>query len=242
VRFPRLNALPTIIARIRRMFDLSAEPTAIDAALSSDPILAPLILARPGLRVPGGWDPFEIAVRAVLGQQITVKAATQLAGRVVWAIGKKIDGSIDIAALTHAFPRHERFNLEVLSGLGITKARAAALVGLAAAAAADPHLFDPRPDLAQAVARLCELPGIGEWTGQYIAMRALGESDAFLAGDVAIQRKFTPHGRRPTVSELLIHAERWRPWRAYAMLHLWMADVDVGQTLLNRENYHALTA
>lgn len=242
VRFGRLDALPTIIARIRRMFDLSAEPAAIASALSSDPLLAPLVAARPGLRMPGGWDPFEIAVRAVLGQQITVKGATQLAGRIVRAIGTLVQGEIDIPGLTHAFPRPEQFGVKRLSGVGITRARAAAITAIAAAAVADPRLFDPRRDLAAAVARLRKLPGVGEWTAQYIAMRALGESDAFLAGDVALQRGFNRKGRRPTVTQLLTHAERWRPWRAYAMLHLWNSQADARQTPSIKENDYALTA
>ena len=242
VRFGRLGALPVIITRIRRMFDLSADPGAIDAALSCDPMLAPLVTARPGLRVPGGWDGFEIAVRSVLGQQITVKAATQLAGRIVSTIGTPITDGIAPLGLTHSFPRPERFNVHTLGTLGITKARSAAIAGVANAVSADPTLFDPHRDLEEAVAHLRKLPGIGEWTAQYIAMRALGESDAFLAADVGIQRKLAVHGRRPTASELLSRAEHWRPWRAYAMLHLWMADADFPQISLPKENYHALTA
>ena len=155
VRYPRLNALPVIIARIRRMFDLSAEPGAIVSVLSSDPVLAPLVSARPGLRVPGGWDGLEIAVRAVLGQQITLKAATQLAARVVSAIGTPVADCSEIPGLTHTFPRPEHFDVNTLA-----------------------------------------------------------------------------------------RAERWRPWRAYAVLHLWMADADIPHNSLPKpkENYHALTA
>jgi AraC family transcriptional regulator of adaptative response / DNA-3-methyladenine glycosylase II len=242
VRFPHLNALPLIIARIRRMFDLSAEPAAIIAALSADPILRPLISARPGLRLPGGWDGFEIAIRAVLGQQITLKEATLLAGRIVSALGKPVADSIDIPGLTHAFPRPERFKRNSLAAIRMPRARAAAIQSLAAATIANPHLFDPRPDLADAVARLRGFPGIGEWTAQYIAMRALGESDAFLAGDVGIQRRLAQNGRRPTASELLVRAEHWRPWRAYAVLHLWMAEGPIPQILSRKETNHALAA
>jgi AraC family transcriptional regulator of adaptative response / DNA-3-methyladenine glycosylase II len=242
VRFGRLGALPAIIARVRRMFDLSAEPVAIEAALSSDPLLARIVSVQPGLRVPGAWDPFEIGVRAVLGQQITVKAATRLAGRLVAAMGTPIEENVEMPGLTHAFPRAEQFRLKALMGLGLTRARAMTVAGLAAAADADPRLFDPRPNLAQAVARLREIPGVGEWTAQYIAMRGLGESDAFLAGDVAIARRFELEGRRPGVKELLHHAERWRPWRAYAMLHLWMADGAVEKILLQKETQHAIMA
>jgi AraC family transcriptional regulator of adaptative response / DNA-3-methyladenine glycosylase II len=242
VQFPRLSALPAIIARIRRMFDLSADPTAIESALSSDPLLAPLGFARPGLRVPGAWDPFEIAVRAVLGQQISVEHATQLAGRIVAAIGAPLDDEVQIGGLTHAFPLPGQFRLRALIGIGMTGARAAAIAGIAAAADADPRLFDPRRDLDEAVARLRDLPGIGEWTAQYIALRALGESDAFLADDVAIQRKFSSSVEPRTARNLRLHAERWRPWRAYAMLHLWMADSDAEQTVSIKEIPHALTA
>jgi len=219
VRFPQLNLLSVIIARIRRMFDLSADPQAIAAVLSADPILAPLVAARPGLRVPGGWDGFEIAVRAILGQQITVRAAIQLASRVVATMGDAV--TLEQPGLTHAFPRPENFKSDQLK---IPRARVAALAGLAAVAKADPHLFDPRRDLEETVTHLRKLPGIGEWTAQYIAMRVLGESDAFLAGDVGVQNKFALYGPRLTAPELLLHAERWRPWRAYAVLHLWMAD------------------
>ena len=246
VRFPRLEMLPTIIARIRRMFDLSADPAAIASALSTDPLLAPLVAAQPGLRVPGGWDPFEIAVRAVLGQQITVAGGTQLAARLAAALAESVDAGIDSSTLAHAFPRPEDFSLRALAGLGMTQARATAIAGLAAAAARDPHLFDPRPDLPEAVSRLRNLPGIGEWTAQYIAMRGLGESDAFLAADVALQRRFDLNGHRPTAAQLLARAERWRPWRAYALLHLWSAPANSAKLKLKlsppAENNHALTA
>jgi AraC family transcriptional regulator of adaptative response / DNA-3-methyladenine glycosylase II len=239
VRFPRLHLLPAIIARIRRQFDLSAEPIAIARALSADPFLAPFVAARPGLRVPGGWDGFEIAVRAILGQQITVKSATRLAGKIVAAFGAPLKDSVGSADLTHAFPRPDMFKFAVLAKLGMPGARAKALAGVAEAVVADPRLFDPRRDLSEAIAKLRELAGIGEWTAQYIAMRALGESDAFLAADVGLQRMLAVRGRRPTAIQLLNTAERWRPWRAYAMLHLWIAD---SEKPLKKETYDALTA
>jgi len=224
VRFSRLDALPVIIARLRRMFDLSADPGAIASVLSQDPILAPLVAKRPGLRVPGAWDSFEVAIRAVLGQQITVKGAIQLASRLVASTGTPVETTIP--GLTHAFPQPGHLHAGVLANLGVPGARAAALAGVAAAADADPHLFDPRRDLAETVAHLCQLPGVGEWTAQYIAMRALGESDAFLAADVGVQKGFAMHGPRPTARDLLSRAESWRPWRAYAVLHLWAATKD----------------
>jgi AraC family transcriptional regulator of adaptative response / DNA-3-methyladenine glycosylase II len=131
-----------------------------------------------------------------------------------------------------------------LSRLVTPKARAAALANLGKAATNDPHLFDPRRDLNEAIAHLCRLPGVGEWTAQYIAMRALGETDAFLAGDIGVQRKLSVNGKRPTASELLTRSESWRPWRAYAVLHLWMAenDAEKPQTSKSKETEYALTA
>jgi AraC family transcriptional regulator of adaptative response / DNA-3-methyladenine glycosylase II len=256
VRFPRLNVLPAIIARLRRQFDLGAEPVAIAAALSCDPVLAPLVQARPGLRVPGAWDGFEIAVRAVLGQQITVKAATRLAGRLAAALGNSAalgesateseTGKIDVPGLTHAFPPPDRFEVDVLAGLGLPRPRAATLAAIAGAARRDARLFNPRRDLAEAVARLRELAGVGEWTAQYIAMRAQGESDAFLAADIGVLRALASAGQRPKAAEVARRAEAWRPWRAYAMLHLWTADAAVAsppESLLpTEENSDALVA
>jgi AraC family transcriptional regulator of adaptative response / DNA-3-methyladenine glycosylase II len=242
VRLPRLNALPTIIARVRRQFDLGAEPTAIAAALSTDPILAPLVSDRPGLRVPGAWDGFEIAIRAVLGQQITVKAATRLAARLVSTLGTPIREPLGSTGLTHVFPRPEKFDVDILAALGMPRARAATLAAVAAAARSDLHLFDPRRDLAEAVASLRELAGIGEWTAQYIAMRALGESDAFLAGDVGVRRQLAKYETQRSVPKLLERAEPWRPWRAYATLHLWMAESDTKHDISRKETCDALTA
>lgn len=242
VRFPRLEALPSIIARIRRVFDLGADTAAIVAELARDPALASLVAARPGLRVPGAWDGFEIAVRAILGQQITVAAARGLAGKLVAAFGEPVACGGAAVGLTHAFPRPERFGVDGVAALGMPRARAAALAGLAAAQLDDPLLFDPRADLDAAVSRLRALPGVGEWTAQYIAMRALRENDAFLAGDVALQRVLARNGRRPTAKDLLARAESWRPWRAYAVLHLWTADA-AGQTISrDEEKTHAIAA
>jgi AraC family transcriptional regulator of adaptative response / DNA-3-methyladenine glycosylase II len=189
--------------------------------------------------VPGGWDEFEIAVRAVLGQQITVKAATTLAARIVAKLGTPVAEQTGIAGLSHVFPQPNQFIPDTLAGLGMTRARAATLAGIAKAMICDPRLLQPRRDLAEAVTQLRELAGIGEWTAQYIAMRAMGESDAFLASDVALQRKFAKYGRRPSASQLLARAESWRPWRAYAMLHLWMVDADTAHISSTKETYHA---
>jgi AraC family transcriptional regulator of adaptative response / DNA-3-methyladenine glycosylase II len=226
IHFPQLSALPTIVARLRRVFDLAADPEVIGGHLAEDPVLAPLVAARPGLRVPGAWDGFELAVRAVLGQQITVGGAAMLAGKLVAIYGESLaKGRPSSDGLTHVFPCPERLTVANLSALGMPGARAAALVSLAHAVASDPQIFGPRRSLEEAIAELRALPGVGEWTAQYIAMRELREPDAFPAADLGLMRAMTDaKGRRPSPAELLARAERWRPWRAYAAQHLWAAS------------------
>jgi AraC family transcriptional regulator, regulatory protein of adaptative response / DNA-3-methyladenine glycosylase II len=228
IRFPSVKALPGIVGRIRRVFDLAADIPAITAHLARDARLAPLVAARPGLRVPGAWDGFELAVRAILGQQITVGAARGLAGKLVERHGQRLALAGAPAPLTHVFPRPEALAGVDLAALGMPRARAAALAGLAAAVAGDPGLFGPSADLDSAIARLRALAGIGEWTAQYIAMRALSEPDAFPAADIGLLRALADaSGKRPSPAELLRRAEAWRPWRAYAAIHLWAADAHV---------------
>jgi AraC family transcriptional regulator, regulatory protein of adaptative response / DNA-3-methyladenine glycosylase II len=220
VRFPKLAALPAIIARLRRVFDLGADPAAITAHLARDPTLAPLVKSRPGLRVPGAWDGFELAIRAVLGQQITVAAAARLAGRLVASYGRPL-AAVD-GELTHVFPQPEVLASANLTTLGMPRSRAAALSAVAAAAVADPHLFDANCGLDDAVKRLRSIRGVGEWTAQYIALRQLREPDAFPAADLGLMRAMAGRAGRPhSSSELLDRADAWRPWRAYAAQHLW---------------------
>jgi AraC family transcriptional regulator of adaptative response / DNA-3-methyladenine glycosylase II len=220
VRFPKLSALPAIIARLRRVFDLGADPVAIARHLAKDPTLKPLVKARPGLRVPGGWDGFELAIRAVLGQQITVTAAARLAARLVATHGERL--ATPGEHLTHVFPRPESLASADLAALGMPRSRAAALSSVAAAAFADPHLFDATGGLDDAVKRLRAIRGVGEWTAQYIALRQLREPDAFPAADLGLMRAMAGgKRRRPSATELLDRADAWRPWRAYAAQHLW---------------------
>jgi AraC family transcriptional regulator, regulatory protein of adaptative response / DNA-3-methyladenine glycosylase II len=228
IRFPAVTALPVIVERIRRIFDLGADPAIIGAHLAEDPRLAPLVAARPGLRVPGAWDGFELAVRGILGQQISVAAATRLAGRLVAAYGAQLSPAADASSLTHVFPSPAQLaDAELAVTLGMPRARAAAITGLAASAAADPRLFGPNGDLEETVARLRALPGIGEWTAQYIAMRALREPDAFPAADIGLLRAMATEAGRPAPAQLLARAAAWRPWRAYAALHLWTSGAAV---------------
>jgi AraC family transcriptional regulator of adaptative response / DNA-3-methyladenine glycosylase II len=220
IRFPRLSALPAIIARLRRVFDLAADPHAICAHLAIDPALAPLVAARPGLRVPGAWDGFELAIRAVLGQQIAVPAAIRLAGRLVAAHGEPL--TEPDRELTHVFPRPEVLAGADLETLGMPRSRAAALSAVAAAAVADPDLLSASRGLDDAIQRLRSIRGIGEWTAHYIALRQLREPDAFPAADVGLVRALGRlEGRRRTARDLVRRAEPWRPWRAYAAQHLW---------------------
>jgi len=226
VRFPSVRALPWIVARVRRMFDLDADVAAIGAELARDPEIAPRVRARPGLRVPGAWDGFELAVRAMLGQQITVTAARRLAGRLVAAYGASLpavaaDGP---AALTAAFPSPDRLARADLRTLGMPRARASALEALAAAASADARMLERGHDLDDTVTRLRAFRGVGEWTAHYVAMRAMREPDAFPASDLGLLRALEVDGVRPTARMLAERAERWRPWRAYAAQHLWTAE------------------
>jgi len=232
IRFPNVRALPTIVGRIRRVFDLGADVTAINAQLAADPHLATLVAARPGLRVPGAWDGFELAVRAVLGQQITVTAARKLAGKLVAAYGVPLHADLaePECGLTSVFPTAERLATAPIAALGMPRARAATLSALAASAAGDPRLFERARDLETAIARLRALPGIGEWTAHYVAMRALREPDAFPASDIGLLRAMASAGTRPTPQALERRAETWRPWRAYAAQHLWTSDAAAATT------------
>ncbi|MET0274354.1 MAG: AlkA N-terminal domain-containing protein [Phenylobacterium sp.] len=226
IRFPKVQALPAVIARVRRVFDLTADPALIGDHLSQDPALAPMVAARPGLRAPGAWDGFELAVRAILGQQITVVAARNLAAKLVAAYGEPIDDPAAVAlGLTRVFPGPANLVGQDIAALGMPRSRGAALEALARTVAADPTIFTPRADLESAIAALSALPGVGEWTAQYIALRELREPDAFPSADIGLMRALADgEGVRPTPAELLARSQSWRPWRAYAAQHLWAAD------------------
>jgi len=227
IRFPNVRALPAIVTRVKRLFDVAADVDAIGAQLSTDAALASLIGRRPGLRVPGAWDGFECAVRAVLGQQVSVMAARRLAGALLATCGRRATNG-DGEHVGMLFPDPARLAAATLDGLGMPRARKATLIALAQAAVRDPGLFEPAATLEQAVARLCAIPGIGEWTAHYIALRALHETDAFPAADAGLLRAAEAIGIAARPQALLARAEAWRPWRAYAAQHLWASDVDEG--------------
>jgi AraC family transcriptional regulator of adaptative response / DNA-3-methyladenine glycosylase II len=214
-----------IAERLRALFDLGADPGAIEPQLRADPLLARRLAALPGIRVPGAFDAFELAVRAVLGQQVSVAAATKLAGRLAAAHGAKLRVSPwPGSSLRLLFPTPG-----ALAGLdprasGLPRARAAALAGLAGAVARRELALDGSRDLETSVRDLAALPGIGAWTAHVIAMRALREPDAFPAGDLGLRRALGAPGRPASPAEVEARAEAWRPWRAYAAALLWMAD------------------
>jgi AraC family transcriptional regulator of adaptative response / DNA-3-methyladenine glycosylase II len=226
IRFPSVRALPAVVGRIRRVFDLGADVAAIGAHLAQDPLLAPLIAARPGLRAPGGWDGFELAVRAVLGQQVTVEAGRKLGSHLTQICGTALPAAQrNRPSMRLAFPTAAQVAGADLSALGMPKARKEALVSLAQAALLDPALFQPQGTVEETVARLRAIRGIGDWTAHYIALRAVRETDAFPAGDIGLLRGAAiGAGARPSPAVLRDRAETWRPWRAYAAQHLWAAD------------------
>ena len=216
IHFPEARWLFLIIERVRRIFDLTADPNDIADSLGRDPLLARRIRQRPGLRVPGSWDGFELAVRAILGQQVSVRGATTLAGRLVRQFGT----SIELApGLTRLFPTAEQMADGDLGKIGVPKTRAHALRSLAQAVHLGKINFTGVVDVEEFLARFCELPGIGNWTAQYVAMRALNEPDGFPASDLGLLRALNL--RHP--KQLCEMSQAWRPWRAYAAMYLWQA-------------------
>lgn len=218
------RAIPDIVRRVRRLFDLDADPAAVHALLARTPLLARGIRCRPGLRVPGGWDGFEVAVRAVLGQQVSVAGATTLARRLVQAHGGlRTPGQ---PGLDRRFPTPAALADAPLEAIGLPKSRAATLRALAAAVAAGDVHFGAGQRLDDFVRTFVALPGIGPWTAHYVAMRALGHPDAFPAGDLVLQQVLGGNEGRLTERETEARSQAWRPWRAYAVLHLWFLSGD----------------
>jgi AraC family transcriptional regulator of adaptative response / DNA-3-methyladenine glycosylase II len=211
-----LPVLMPLVARVRRMFDLDAHPDAIARVLGRDRVLAKYLAARPGLRVPGAIDPFEAAIRALLGQQVTVVAATTLAGRFAAQFGAAYQGD----GLTHRFPTPAevaKLTSDRIAKIGMPGKRGAAIHALACALVAGTLRLDAAADLDAFVEKLVEMPGIGPWTAHYLAMRALHLPDAFPAMDLGVQKALGMSGKRAAEER----AEAWRPYRAYAVLHLW---------------------
>jgi AraC family transcriptional regulator, regulatory protein of adaptative response / DNA-3-methyladenine glycosylase II len=205
--------------RTRRLLDLDADPTAVAEVLTTDPWLGPLVRATPGRRLPGTVDGPELAVRAVLGQQISLAAAATAAGRLVTAHGTTLKRPR--GAVTHLFPSPEALAAANPVSLRMPQSRARCLTGLAASLAAGELVLDPAGDLADSRRQLLALPGIGPWTEEYIAMRALGDHDAFPDADLGIRHALQRRGLDGGPAAARALAERWRPYRAYAVIHLW---------------------
>jgi AraC family transcriptional regulator, regulatory protein of adaptative response / DNA-3-methyladenine glycosylase II len=210
---------PDALARCRWLLDLDADTSRIDAALGGDALLAPLVLRRPGLRVPRATDGFELAVRAIVGQQVTLAAARRTGARLVTLYGRRLDEPA--GAITHLFPTPPAVAEVDSLELRMPRVRANALRALARAVLDGDLDLSAGADRPAATHALLELPGIGPWTASYIGMRALGDSDAFPPGDAAVRRALERLGQdgRPAAAQRL--AERWRPWRSYALMHLW---------------------
>jgi AraC family transcriptional regulator, regulatory protein of adaptative response / DNA-3-methyladenine glycosylase II len=222
---PQPAQLLGVVTKLRRMFDLDANPQAIADTFQQDPILAPLIARRPGLRLPGGWDGFEIAVRAILGQQISVAAARTLATRIVQRWGEALPTS-PMPGLERLFPSPAALAQADLREIGLTSARAATVRGMAQALLDGRVDFRAEQTLDEFVSRWIALPGIGEWTAHYMAMRALSDPDAFPAADLILRREATTDVVPLSTKALTMRANEWRPWRAYAVMHLWRGASD----------------
>jgi AraC family transcriptional regulator of adaptative response / DNA-3-methyladenine glycosylase II len=182
------------------------------------------------LRVPGTLNGFELAVRAILGQQVSIAGARTMVGRLVQALGEPL--SRPVGTLTHLFPSPERVAQANLQMLGLTTRRAAALRALAEGVATGAIVLDRGADRTQTISRLLAVPGIGPWTGAYIGMRALGDPDAFPATDLGLHHALKQSGYALSPRRLAAHAEAWRPWRSYAVMHLWTSLTEARQTRL----------
>ncbi|HEY6406342.1 MAG TPA: DNA-3-methyladenine glycosylase 2, partial [Ktedonobacteraceae bacterium] len=219
-----LRDLNLLVQRCRQLFDLDADPAVVADVLAADPLLAPLLSIRPGLRVPGAINGFELAVRAILGQQVSVAGARTLAGRLVKSLGEPLrtpDGT-----LTHLFPVPEVVANADLQGLGITQRRIDTMRLLAQNIVSGILVLDRGAEREQTMTQLLALPGVGPWTVSYIAMRALGDPDAFPATDLGLRSALAQHGLATDSRHVTAYAEAWRPWRSYATIHLWTRLAD----------------
>jgi AraC family transcriptional regulator, regulatory protein of adaptative response / DNA-3-methyladenine glycosylase II len=209
------------VERCRLLLDLDADPEAVAAVLGRDPLLGPLVAAAPGLRVPGAVDGAELAVRAVLGQQVSVAAARTAAGRLVELCGERV--KLPRGGVVALFPSAATLAGLDPASLPMPRARADALVGLCRALAEGDLRLDPAADRDEARRALLALPGIGPWTAGYVAMRALGDPDVFLVEDLGVRHALTRLGGPSDQREARTLAEAWAPWRSYASQYLWQA-------------------
>jgi AraC family transcriptional regulator of adaptative response / DNA-3-methyladenine glycosylase II len=216
---PHWRELIHIVQRTRWIASLDLDLDEAVAQLGDDPIVGPLVRARPGIRTPGTWDAFETGVRAIIGQQVTVAAANTIAGRLVTRLGTPVAG-LEPLGLTHSFPSAQTVARADLDGLGLTRARSNAIRSFAEAVAAGEIPLDRSLSLDRLVASITSVEGLGPWTANYLALR-IGERDACPTSDLGLRRALDGRLQAPRPEEL---ADRWRPWRALAVTHLWTAD------------------
>jgi len=225
--------LMRVASSVRRVFDLDADPDTIRRALATEARMARLVAARPGLRVPGAWHPWEIATRAIVGQQISVQAATTIVGRVVERVGGRV--ATPFPALTRLFPDAAAVAGADLTNIGMPGRRVDTLKRFAAGVADGTIRLEATGGPDDTVRALCAVPGIGPWTAEYIALRALGEPDAFPAGDLGL-RKALGNGVPVPELEVAAAAEAWRPWRGYAAMYLWSSLAETENRKLKTRN------
>ncbi len=223
---PHARWFDSTIDGVRRIFDLAVDPRRVVAVLRRDSLLEETVRAHPGLRVPGCWDGFELAVRAILGQQVTVRGATTLGARLVRAYGQRLgeDGE-----LSHLFPEAKALCEASLDEVGLPRARAETIRGLARAVTEGRLVLDPGGDSLEVRRAMTAIRGIGDWTAQYVAMRALRDPDAFPSGDLVLRQVAAKGSILPSARELEARSQSWRPWRAYAAIHLWKRSAGVSQ-------------
>jgi AraC family transcriptional regulator of adaptative response / DNA-3-methyladenine glycosylase II len=214
------NYLAAIVERVKRMFDLKAYPDEIAGHLGKLAIFKEIVKSNPGMRLPGAWDGFEVTVRAILGQQVSVQAANTLAGRLVARYGEKL-AAANGSGLKYLFPREDVLAEAELDGIGLTGQRMKAIRAVAQAVESGELRFGGFAPMDETVVKLQSLPGVGAWTAEYVAMRALGEPDAFPAGDLGLRKALSKGKGLISQVELRKRAEAWRPWRSYAAMYLW---------------------
>jgi AraC family transcriptional regulator of adaptative response / DNA-3-methyladenine glycosylase II len=219
---PHVGGLIHVVQGARRIFALDRDPSSADAHLAADPLLATLVAAGPGLRVPGTWDPYETGVRAIVGQQVSVAGASTVTARIVERAGRPVPG-LGALGLTHTFPDPATLATADLDGIGMPGARARAIKAFAAAVDKGELPLDGRLSLDELIAAVCAVPGLGPWTAGVIALR-LGEPDTFPAADLGLRRAANPGGEALSPAELAARAEAWRPHRAAAALRLWLSE------------------
>lgn len=232
-----LRDLTTAVARCRHLFNLDADPVAVDSTLDEDPLLRSMVRRVPGRRVAGSTDGFEIAVRAVVGQQVSLGGARRILGKLVSSVGRTVDGPG--AAITHVFPSPAdiaELAAKQPTTFPMPATRRLAIAALAEAVSEGRLVVDPGADPDQLRAGLLALPGIGPWTASYVAMRALGDPDAFLATDLGLRRAAAWIGVPGDPASLTDMAERWRPWRAYALAHLWSVTAELKRSTHTKES------